>query len=712
MEEQELKRISMTMMDFCDGDLLFLSDLSDNLLNFRNNYNSESRAYSIISFTIQKIDKDIKGEAIPALQDIITDGLDLLARIVEDEDSELKQHLAEEIDEYLNGTKEYNLSALSVEQEAQNVCDKLEPKSLNQSDSVKQISHDISVDMDSDTFKVFISESKSRINECEELLMDLESDLTNKEIIALLFRIYHTIKGESGFLKIYKLGEFTHNIENLLDMIRNNELENSTEITDILFKGTDYLKEIIAALDLKNMDTFERIDLNAYLQTIENAVSGTKESIGTILQREKILSDQEIKEIADKQQQEGYLEKFGEIALNDKYIDKETLDATLNKQKADIKEKTKTGDTFIKVKSSQINYLVDMIGELLITENQLEDKNIDKLKKITMQIQDAAMTLRTVKVRSLFINMKRVVRDLSKQKGKNIEVELIGEDLEIDRNLVDSLEAPLTHMLRNSVGHGIELKGKITLMAARRGNNIVISIIDDGKGLDKEKILNKAVSKGLILESRAGSLSNSEIFDFIFKPGFSTAAVVDDVSGRGVGMDVVLTTVSSMRGRIKVDSSPGKGTKIDLIYPLSMAIIDGMIIRLEKDFYIIPVTEIIECLKINMSELYTVNGTERVMKLREEIIPVVDLHTFFNKETDKDRDFTLAVVIEKDSKKYTFLADEVIAKKEVVIKPLGAKFKKLKGISSATVLPGGKIGLIINIEDLLNWLLTGKGNMV
>lgn len=696
-----VKKLSMGMLDYCDGDLMFFSDLSDDLSDIISVLDESSKLFDLFKYLLDKVDTSMKGNEIPYLQDILNYGFDLSSRLLDSGDT-ITDFLIDDINLFLSNKKDFTNYSQSAS---------LNDTPVNDVKSTK-LAHEINVELDSDVFKIFISESKERINETEELLLELESDLNNRDIINTLFRIFHTIKGESGFLKIYMLGEFAHNIENLLDMIRNNEIKNNPEIIETLFQGVDHLKEIVVILDSGNLDILADIDLEEFLSEVNSRMRSSKEAIGDILITENKISKDDIVKISSTQKSEGYKKRFGEIAIERELISEDDLDEALRKQQKIVEEnkkhKTKESDPFIKVKASQINYLVDMIGELLIAENQLEDKNLDKLKKTTLGIQNAAMMLRTVKVKNLFINMKRVVRDLAKQEKKDIEVELIGENLEIDRNLVDSLEAPLTHMLRNSIGHGIESKGNITLMAQRKGNKIVISIIDDGQGLNRDKILEKAISRKLLTEEKATELTDSEIFDFIFMPGFSTAQNIDSISGRGVGMDVVLTNVTSMRGKIEITSRLGEGTQLDLIYPLSMAIIDGMIVRIENDYYIIPVSNIIECLKLDKKHIYSIEGKEQVIKLREEIIPIVNLHTFFHKTADKNQDSTMAIIVEKGSKKYTMLVDDVIAKKEVVIKTLGAKFKQLKGISSATVLTGGKIALILNIEDILSCLLNGE----
>ena len=354
-----------------------------------------------------------------------------------------------------------------------------------------------------------------------------------------------------------------------------------------------------------------------------------------------------------------------------------------------------------------------MIGEMLIIENQLDDldPHTIQLKKISRSIQTSAMELRTVKVKNLFINLKRLTRDAARQLGKTVVVETRGEDLEVDRNLVELLEEPLMHLVRNSVGHGIEgadlrraagkpEAGTILVQALRRGNNIVISVRDDGAGLDIEKILDKAAAKGLVAPERRNQVTLAEAQNLIFLPGFSTAEEVNAISGRGVGMDIVKNTVTEARGRIEIKSEPGRFTEFSLIFPLNLAIIYGMVVTCGPTHYILPIANIVETVAIEEGLLQTVEGRSAVLDLRQEIIPVVFLNEFFHGDRAEEK-VRFAVVVEAGEQKYALIVDNVLAKREVVIKNLGSQFKGLPGISSAAVLPGGKIGFVVNVEDVV-----------
>jgi two-component system, chemotaxis family, sensor kinase CheA len=699
-----LKKISFLIIGYEDGDLMLLSELLDSLQDLESEMEGFHYSKKILNILKGFIYGLIRKTVIKDFLDRFSHGVDLLVKIsnnVQNEDNENPENnLINEIESFIGGNEKYADNSNSA---------KTGKKHEGAKDNPEYI-------IKSEPFKIFIVEAEEKILEAQDLILDLEKNLTNKDDINKLFRIFHTVKGECGFLKILSLGELTHNIENLLDMVRNDEIENSGEVIDILFDGIDHSKNIIKSLREGNVDAFDMMTFGDLNEKMEAQIHKVKKNIGEILKEEGKLSETDVEDILLKQKENFYTKKFGAIALEEKLINNDDIESTLEKQKTGRTrtEQNHENDSIIKVKSSQINYLVDMIGELLIAENQLDDrdKNVIHLKKISKEIQLAAMQLRTVKIKNLFINMKRLIRDLSKKLDKNIEAALTGEELEIDRNLVEILEEPLVHLLRNSIHHGIESEeervkknkeaiGLIALSAERKGNNIVISVKDDGRGLDEEKILSKAISKSLITKEEANTLSRNEIFDFIFLPGFSTAESVDSVSGRGVGMDIVKNVVNSSRGKIVIQSERDKYTEISLVFPLSMAIIDGMIVKAQDTNFIIPVSNIIESIRLEKGMIHRVQDEDNVIKLRQHIIPIIRLKDFFNMGDVLAGEMLLAVIIESREKQYAFIVNEIIAKKEIVIKPLSSKFKKLQGISSGTILPGGKIGFILDIDQIV-----------
>lgn len=682
-KEEIIEKLTLNVIDFEEGDILMLSDMFDDIILLKELLKDDKiENLQIIDDVISLLDDLLKGGVCENFSEFMTNHIDLINRLQNFTDDDVPTLLKEDIN-----NKEVDKELVKLNK------DDLDPD----------------YDLSSETIKIFLSEAEERMSDAQRLILELEDDLRNREYIDDLFRVFHTIKGECGFLNLLKLGELTHNLENLLDRLRYNEIQNSHSIIDTILNCLDVTNNILKALKSEDFELYNSIDIIPSIRDIEEFTSDGKTPIGKVLESEGILTKKQVEDIVDKQKSSGYNKKFGEIAVEENILKEEIIDETLKAQKRSNVQK----DAIIKVKASQINYLVDMIGELLIAENQLEDSNIVFLKKITKEIQHTAMMLRTIKIKNLLINMKRVIRDASKKLGKNINFEIEGENLEVDRTLVERLEEPLIHILRNSVGHGIETReerinrgksevGNITLKAERVGNQIIISVRDDGAGLDSKKILEKAISKKIISVEKAKQLKEHEIFSLIFYPGFSTAEVIDSVSGRGVGMDIVKTTVHALRGHIDIKSEKGLYSQFNLVFPLIMAIIDGMIVKVDDVNFILPVSSIIETLKFDPKNIHSVENKESVVNLRKEIIPVINLRNYYDMHNTAQSIKELIIIVEHNKRKYALVVDEIVAKKEVVIKSLGDKFKKLQGISAATILSGGKIGFIINIDEIVS----------
>lgn len=380
--------------------------------------------------------------------------------------------------------------------------------------------------------------------------------------------------------------------------------------------------------------------------------------------------------------------------------------------------------TSIRVDLEKVDKLVNMVGELVITEAMLKAqardlppeafagllKGIDELSQHTRELQEAVMSVRMQPVKSIFSRMPRIVRDLSAQLGKDIVLETSGENTEVDKTVIEQLGDPLTHMIRNSVDHGIEkpdirlaagkpARGTIHLSAMHQGGRIIIEITDDGGGINRARVLAKAREKGLISES--ATLSDDEIDNLIFMAGFSTAEVVSNVSGRGVGMDVVRRNIESLEGNVVVKNDPGKGSRFIVSLPLTLAILDGMIVRVGTENYIIPITSIIETLRPKTDEVRHVEGTHDVINVRGEFIPIIYLHEVFTIQgAEHDPSKALVVLVEAGRDKLGIVVDELIGQQQVVIKSLEANTDPVEGISGATILGDGRVSLILEISQL------------
>ena len=373
----------------------------------------------------------------------------------------------------------------------------------------------------------------------------------------------------------------------------------------------------------------------------------------------------------------------------------------------------------VKLDTRKLDALVDLMGELVIAQSMVvqhpvvqaqEDRDLERhlrqLSRITTDLQHNAMSLRMVPIRSVFQKMTRLVRDLATAQHKQVQLHLSGEDTELDRNIVEELADPLLHMMRNAVDHGIEspadrtaqgktAQGNIHLHAAHQGGGILIRMRDDGKGLDSQKILAKALQRGLVPADSAPS--EKDIYNLIFLPGFSTADTITDISGRGVGMDVVRGSINRLRGRIDIESVPGEGTTFNIFLPLTLAIIDGMLVGVGSERFILPTLTIRESLRPQPGMVFTVQGKGEVISVRGKLIPLVRLSDKLGiGGAASDPCEGIVMVVDSGARHRALLVDSLLGKQEVVIKSLGETFKHHKGMSGAAILGDGRVALIID----------------
>ncbi len=403
--------------------------------------------------------------------------------------------------------------------------------------------------------------------------------------------------------------------------------------------------------------------------------------------------------------------------------------ATAAKQAAKPAAKSggaKGGGGSIRVDTAKIDSLINMVGELVITQSMLgmlgEDFDMSRVEKLneglsqlerhTRELQESVMQIRMLPISFTFSRFPRLVHDLSSKMGKKIELEMIGEETEVDKTVIEKIGDPLVHLVRNSLDHGIEMPedrvaagkpetGKIQLIASHKGGNIVIEIRDDGRGLNRDKILSKAIEKGVI--SDAGNLSDKQIYELIFEAGFSTADQVSDVSGRGVGMDVVRRNINELGGGIEIESTQGQGSAIIIRLPLTLAILDGQSIKVGDETYIVPLVSIVESIQCKPEMLNMVAGKGETFKLREAYLPIIRMHEVFGVENPQSTNITegLLVVVEGDGQRCGLFVDELLGQHQVVIKSLETNYKKVDGTSGATILGDGSVALILDIPDLM-----------
>ncbi|AOW78895.1 chemotaxis protein CheA [Colwellia sp. PAMC 20917] len=389
------------------------------------------------------------------------------------------------------------------------------------------------------------------------------------------------------------------------------------------------------------------------------------------------------------------------------------------------KTKTKQDVGSIRVGVDKVDSLINLVGELVITQSMLSelgnDFEISKLEKLTSgleqllqntkELQESVMKIRMLPISFAFNRFPRLVHDLALKTGKEMELIIRGEQTELDKTVMEQIGDPLVHLVRNAVDHGIEsseirlangkpISGTIILAAYHQGGNIVIEISDDGGGINRDAVLNKAIEKGLV-DSHV-TLADSQIFDLLFEPGFSTAQEVSDISGRGVGMDVVKRNIQSLGGRIQVESEKGKGSKFKVILPLTLAILDGQLVRVGTEIYIIPLITIVESLQAKPELINRVSGDMIVYRLREDNVPVIPIYQLFNLPAEtKDVNNALLVVVEADGQKVGLMVDDLLAQQQVVIKSLKDNYQQVNGVSGATILGDGSVAMILDVPGMI-----------
>ncbi len=580
-------------------------------------------------------------------------------------------------------------------------------------------------DEDLDIFSGFVVESLEGLESIEVGLIDLEQNPDDTESINTIFRSFHTIKGVSGFLGLDRINKLAHCSENLLDKIRGNEINMDAEITDVILDSVDLLKKMVEGVQY-GMDNGADLDIGCdivpvvmRIEEIQKVANRGAKPIGEILVDQGALSPQNL-EAAVERQKDTPNKKLGQILVEDGAAEAKQVAVALRDQK---RSGTRKRELQVKVDTHKLDNLVDLAGELVIAQAMLRQHpyvlaagdqrlahTLGQLNQITSSLQTMTMTLRMVPIKSTFQKMVRLVRDLARNSGKKIHLTMEGEETEIDRNVVDELYEPMVHMIRNSVDHGLETpeeressgkdqEGEICLKAYHRGGNIVVEISDNGRGLNKARIIEKAKANGLINDE--SKLGDDEINNLIFQPGFSTAKEVSDISGRGVGMDVVKKAIEKLRGRVDIQTVSGLGSTFVISLPLTLAIIEGMLVRVGSERYVIPALSIIESFRPTQEQYSTVEGKGEMILSRNRLIPLVRLGEIFGSRTDVEHPWQgLVVIVEYDGKYMSLLLDELLGKEEVVIKSMGEMMKEVQGIAGGAIMGDGRVGLILDIAGI------------
>ncbi len=563
----------------------------------------------------------------------------------------------------------------------------------------------------------FLTESREHLANAEQALLQLEKQPDNLELINTVFRAFHTIKGVAGFMNLKPIVSLAHEGECLLDAARGGSLSLNSGNLDLILKACDLLSQLLAALEGAAAPTTGRF--NSLVHRLGRAVKGEDSEPQLATPSGNTTKGTAPREAAQ------YIEATTETKTDARPSSASTEPAA--KTGAPATTNSKATDQTVKVSTGRMDTLVDLVGELVIAQqmvvqdpairtktDQRLQRNLSMVGKIIRDLQAVSMSLRMVPIKATFQKMARLVRDVSAKAGKQILLHTEGEDVELDRNVVEVIADPLVHMVRNASDHGVETpearkaagkpeSGNIWLRAYHSGGSIVVEIEDDGKGLSRERIVAKAIEKGIYTPDRpVADIPDAEVFNLIFLPGFSTAEKVTDISGRGVGMDVVRRNIEALRGKIDIRSTAGKGTVFSMRLPLTMAIIDGMVVRVGSQRYVIPTLSIERSFRPQPKDLHSVVGKGEMAMVRGGLLPIYRLHQVLGHDTSgRASSGDLLIVVESQDTRACLAADEIIGQQQVVIKTLGQATQAIRGVSGGAILGDGRVALILDIGGIL-----------
>lgn len=557
--------------------------------------------------------------------------------------------------------------------------------------------------------KDFLDEATFLIEQCEESYLKLEQPENRREELGKIFRLAHSMKGAGASVGFSDLSHFAHGIEDCLSILRVNTDLVTSEIISLLLRAGDALKLRVKMLKKKSNDLWVVSDLSTELKLTAQKLGG----------KPTVSSENSAAVVAP-----------ADVAvLKDKEPSEEIKKAT-NAAGAPAAQNRAQSNS-VKVDTERIDSVLNMVGELVVIKSQLmnETRNnsgnaklndlVSHLDKSIRDLQERALGMRMTPLKNLFLKTQRIIRDLSIKLNKPVSFEMSGEETEIDRTMIELLSDPLMHIVRNALDHGIEkaesrkaigktANGTIKLVAQQTGSRVIVKISDDGAGISREKIIKKAIEKGLIIDGKNPTLmADEEVYQYIFAPGFSTAEHVSDVSGRGVGMDVVKTNIDQLRGTIEIKSEFGKGTSFIISVPLTTSITDGMQVVSAGHCYILPLDRIRELIN-SENEITTQLSPDQVMlNVRGKILPVIDLEKmlkrgkeFVDVETSNKTAANTVIVVESNKGLVALRLHAVIGQVQVVLKPLGEYFSSSPAVAGAAIMGDGKVALVLDVDNL------------
>ncbi|MHB1254616.1 MAG: chemotaxis protein CheW [Dethiobacteraceae bacterium] len=665
--------------------------------------------------------------------------------------------------------------------------------------------------MDTSEYRdLFLAEAREYLQGLNIALLELESNPANREVLQEMFRAAHSLKGMSATMGYQQLANLTHQMENVLDFLRQGTLRADRDVANILFESLDLLELLLGRLDepaacleqvdrvvgklraacdgsmeedgfagnaadgdALSLDEFEKEMLRAgcavgerarHLEVILDAACLLKsvraymvfkllEKFGHIVKAVPGTQELEEEQFEDRFQLviltqaadetiRAELLQIAEVAnvsvrdvpempvtsagLEPAAVRKVELvsETAISQEEANGERRNirRAAEKTIRVETDKLDKLINLVGELVVNRTRVVELGridvaaelvsaVEQLDRITTDLQSAVMKLRMVPIKQVFDRFPRMVRDLSQEKGKKVNLEVRGEETELDRSIVNQIGDPLVHLLRNSVDHGIEPPGErvqngkpeegtIILEARHEGSYVLIRVSDDGRGIATGEMLQKAVQKGLLSSAEAQRMSDEETLRLIFRNGFSTAEQVTDISGRGVGMDAVKTVIESMNGSVEIKTSPGEGTRFYVRLPLTLAIIKALLVEVAGEIYAIPIEAIRENLYVAHQDIKTIRG-EKVINVRSEVLPLIYLGEMLGMKTGSSEEILSVVVVEAADRKTGLVVDVLLGQQEIVIKSLSRAVEGIRGVAGATVLGNGRVALILDVSSLI-----------
>jgi two-component system, chemotaxis family, sensor kinase CheA len=593
--------------------------------------------------------------------------------------------------------------------------------------AIDSLSSLLPADVDNSLLGDFMAESREMLENAEAALLQLESDPDDMEAVNTVFRAFHTIKGTSAFFSLDHVTEFAHHAETVLSRVRDREIRCVGGYADLALRSCDMIRAIVDATQdaLDGRGSHLPPGYDALLAIVQNPEAAGISEQSSSQPRLKTGTQRVIESEAP-----AVRVVESSAATGD---DPEEPAAETTERRSTSRRATDRGpEATVRVRTARLDRLIEMVGELVIAEAMISEdpivkqgghieltRKVQHADKIVRELQDLSMAMRMVPLKAQFQKVARLIRDLAAKSNKKVEFVAIGEDTEIDRNMVDYLADPLVHMVRNSLDHGIETpearraagkseSGTVRLSAYHAGGNVVVELVDDGRGLDRGRIIRKAIQVGLIASGDA--MTDNEVWELIFAPGFSTAEQITDVSGRGVGMDVVRRNIEALRGRIEIHSAAGQGTTFSVRLPLTLAITDGMLVRVGHERYIVPTINIQLSFRPPQTALSTVSGRAEMVMLRNDVMPMVRLHRLFGvKGAVEDPTKGLLMVVGDGAQRTALLVDELLGQQQVVAKSLGDGIGRVPAISGGAILGDGRVGLILDVNELLSLARQGDG---